>query len=364
MIGTVSLAFCIGAFTPELAEVQRRRASNARAAFAAAVQDPLLKSAAHSPLDLAALICSEERCADPFLRPSHVAESIRSSVEQIVTPAAKRISLTRTLGDDVCSKAITTAVAATLFGVKGAPDARDGEGFFSSQPQDALDCLDPQNLYLDTVLTRQCGVPLATSLIAAEACAQMDVPMVGLRSLNTLLLAPLDGSSFVLDCFRGGQVLSDDEAAAALAERTMGTAVAVEQLQQRGSAQSVVDGTRQLAAMRCAPMTALQWGAEILRELKEMHEESGDCVRLLGACDRLRMIGAHSRLAVSNEEMRECAGQLALCIHRLGWTQRRNEARALLHGILRSYDETVGAWDPDEPARIQSLLDDPWFAEA
>ena len=81
--------------------------------------------------------------------------------------------------------------------------------------------------------------------------------------------------------------------------------------------------------MRTAPMTALQWGAEMLRTLKEMHEESEDVVRLLGVCDRMRMIGAHSRLAVSNEEMRECAGQLALCIHRLGWTQRRNEVRPL-----------------------------------
>ena len=100
----------------------------------------------------------------------------------------------------------------------------------------------------------------------------------------------------------------------------------------------------------------------MLRTLKEMHEESSDVVRLLGVCDRLRMIGAHSRLAVSNEEMRECAGQLALCIHRLGWTQRRNEARALLQGVLRSYEE-MGV-DPDEPARVEALLADPWFAEA
>ena len=121
-------------------------------------------------------------------------------------------------------------------------------------------------------------------------------------------------------------------------------------------------GRAQLAAMRASPMTALQWGAEYLGSLREMYDERGDVVRLIGVCDRLRMIGAHSRLAVGNDEMRELSGQLALCIHRLRWDQRRNEARALLQGLLRSSDEM--GLDPDEPARIEALLADPSFREA
>lgn len=360
MAAIATNAFVLGALitsSPELSEVQRRRASNARAAFAAAVQDPLLKDPFQSPLELACLIVAEERCADPFLRPSHVAEGIRSSVEQIITPASKRITLSRQIAE-VGSEAIATAVTNTLFGSHGSPDDEDAGAFFALESNTESDEL----LYLDTVLARRRGVPLATSLIACEACAQLGLPMVGLRSPTALLLAPADGTPFVLDCFSGGGIRSDDDAAAALSERLAGDLPVTGSALPQASSPTPAGGQRQLAAMRRAPMTALQWGAEVLRALKEVHEESGDVVRLLGACDRLRMIGAHSRLAVSNDEMRECSGQLALCIHRLGWVQRRNEARALLHGVLRSHDEMGN--DPGEPARVQSLLDDPWFAEA
>ena len=117
-------------------------------------------------------------------------------------PAAKRSSLTRSLGggDEVGGEAIATAVATTLFGSPGAPDdaLQSDSSFFACLPRDAfntheedlLDYFDPQNLYLDTVLARRRGVPLATSVIAVEACAQMGLPMVGLRSPTALLLAP------------------------------------------------------------------------------------------------------------------------------------------------------------------------------
>ena len=38
------------------------------------------------------------------------------------------------------------------------------------------------------------------------------------------------------------------------------------------------------------------------------------------------------------------------------------QARALLEGVLRSYEE-MGV-DPEEPARVEELLADPWFAAA
>lgn len=373
--------------SPDLLECQRRRTSNARAAFAAAVQNPLLKDPRqHNPIELISLIVAEERCTDPTLQmPSDVAASLKSRIEQISTPASKRIALTRALGADagsseasstatmaVSSESIARAVATTLFGSPGAPDddTSDDNGFFLSEShepfnvyEDALlQYYNPERLYLDTVLSNRRGVPLATSLIALEACSQLGLHMVGLRSPTALLLAPADGTPFLLDCFRGGVVMDDDSAAAALAERLAPGVGAVLQSgdEQRGKL-VIKAGKAQLAAMRAAPMTSLQWGAEMLRMLREMHEEEGDVVRLLGACDRLRMIGAHSRLAVSNEEMRECAGQLALCIFKLGWTQRRNEARMLLKGVLRSHAE-MGT-DPDEPRRVEELLEQPWFNE-
>ena len=71
----------------------------------------------------------------------------------------------------------------------------------------------------------------------------------------------------------------------------------------------------------------------------------------------MREIAKHSRLAVSDDEVREISGQLALCIYALRWTQRRAEARALLRGLLRS------AEDMSEVDRIKDLLAQPWFEE-
>jgi len=380
-------ALCLGSLInlPDLSEVQRRRGSNARAAFSAAVQNPMLKDPLQPglPLELAALIVAEERSGDPMLMPSHISSGIRSKIEQITAPAGKRIALSRALsgGGEVASEVTATAVATTLFGSHGAPDDGAKASFFTCRPhepfdvreEDLKDYFDPQNLYLDSVLRRRKGVPLATSLIAAEACAQLGLTMVGLRSPTALLLAPADGTPIVLDCFRGGMVMGDEDAVAALSERLLpadlssglspgGEGTAVPAGDGQAEERSMATGRAQLAAMRASPMTALQWGAEYLGSLREMYDERGDVVRLIGVCDRLRMIGAHSRLAVGNDEMRELSGQLALCIHRLRWDQRRNEARALLRGLLRSFDEM--GFDPDEPARIEALLADPWFQEA
>ena len=95
-------------------------------------------------------------------------------------------------------ESIARAVATTLFGSPGAPDddTSDDNGFFLSEShepfnvyEDALlQYYNPERLYLDTVLSTRRGVPLATSLIALEACSQLGLHMVGLRSPTALLL--------------------------------------------------------------------------------------------------------------------------------------------------------------------------------
>ena len=117
--------------------------------------------------------------------------------------------------------------------------------------------------------------------------------------------------------------------------------------------------------------SSLSEAARTLRNLRGIYTQTGDVVRLLGTVDRLRAIGAHSRLAVSDAEMRECAGQLALCLHAVRWEQRREEARLLLEGLLRYDDEARargGAGDGGaveevvDRERIERLLMEPWFA--
>ena len=341
--------------SPDLLEAQRRHASNARAAFSAAVQDPILKDPLHNPLELAALIAAEERAADCMVMPRHILERISSDIEQSVAPAAKRVSLSRMVGSEVGSESIAVAVSSALFGNSGAPDdvqvsEEDERGFFFSGSL-SVDYYDPRNSFLDSVLERKQGIPISLSLIAAEACRSMGCPMVGLNAPAHLLLAPADGSSFVVDCFNGGVIMSEDEAASFIAPR-LGRAVA-----SAAASEQLEAGRTALKQLRASPMTALQWGARMLRNLRGIHTNSGDVVRLLGVCDRMRLIGAHSRLAVSDDEVRECAAQVALCVYALRWTQRRNEARVLLRGLRRSSE------DDEESARIDDLLSQPWFKE-
>lgn len=355
----------------QLLEVQRRRTSNARAAFGAAVMLPQLKDPLHNPTELFSLIAAEERCADATLMPHHVSTRIQSTLEQIVAPAAQRVALSKSLGNEVKPEDVATSVTTALFGSDAPDDAQNSEPYFQRGLYDPrafeTDYDDPSNYFIDQVLERRQGVPLATSLIASAACAQLDMPMVGLRARDALLLAPADGSPFFIDCFMGGGVISEEAAAALIASRLpAGARMAREETSSEEDAEEakrrLAIGRRQLAALRSTPMTALQWGADLLRSLRRVHEERSDVVRLVGVLDRLRMIGAQSRLAVSDVEMREYAGQLALCIFQLGWEPRRGEARILLQGCLRSHAE-MGT-DPDEPRRIEALLAEPWFLAA
>lgn len=369
-----------------LLEAQRRRSSNARAAFSAAVRDPIHKDPNWSPLELVSLIAAEEHCADVSLMPHHVSSRIRSEIEQLVAPAAQRLALDKAMGSEVKPEVVCASVATALFGTKGAPDDADGENdFFTPLSRDPLTMpdadlaayYDPANLFLDRVLERRQGVPLAVSIVAADACSQLGVPMVGLATPSAVLLAPAqsppppsplpaqDGddaspppaspSAFVLDCSTGTGVLTEDEAACSLAAELCDVTGASEE-------KVLAYGRVALRQLRASPLTALQWGASVLRSLRDAHEEEEDVVRLLGVCDRLRLIGSVSRLAVSDEESREYAGQVALCIYTLKWEQRRNEARILLRGLLRFADEEDGVLE--ERMRMEALLQDPWFADA
>ena len=347
-------AFAVALDTgPLLLEAQRRHSSNARAAFAASVSSPLLKDPLHNPLELAALIAAEEQHTVQL--PSRFSTRIESGIEQIVAPAAQRIALSKRMGCDIGAETIATAVSSTLFGTGGGSlDDEDAEGGYFRGA--GVDYYDPQNSYLDCVLERRQGIPISLSLITASACAQLGLPMVGLNSPGHLLLAPADGSPFVLNCYHASDqhsaIMTEDEAAIFIGQR----------LQPRAAARAGTDPEQQLdlgrtalRSLRASPMTALSWGARILRNLRGIHTASGDAMRLIGVCDRLRSIGAHSRIAVGDDEMRECAAQVALCIYALKWTQRRTEARRLLLGLLSSCD------DETERLRIEDLLAQPWF---
>lgn len=340
----------------ELLEAQHRQSSNARAAFNAAVMDPLFKDPHHDPLELACLIAAEERFAERTVMPRHITDRIHSDIEQIAAPASKRVSLDRMFGTEVNQETIAVAVSSALFGTGAAPDdATVGEelGFFRGA---SVDYYDPRNSFLDHVLDRREGIPISLSLVAADACKQLGCPMVGLNAPSHLLLAPADPNErWVLDCFNGGAVMSEEEAAIFVATNLGNLA---NRPPSSGSDDDELQAGRTLLAnLRASPMTPLQWAARMLRNLRSIYSSSGDVVRLLGVADRMRQIGGHSRIAVSDAEMRQCAAQVALCVYALRWTQRRSEALTLLAGLRRS------AVDEAERARIDQLVAEPWFRE-
>ena len=159
----ITLAFVSGALTSRdcLQEAQRRRSSNARAAFVSAVRDPMLKQATFSPLEFASMIAAEEQCSNAVM-PHHISSRIRSEIEQLVAPAAQRLALSRTVGD-VGPENIASAVATTLFGSNSPDDAESAEGFFKpmasdpfSMPAASVDqYYDASNTFLDSVLQRR-----------------------------------------------------------------------------------------------------------------------------------------------------------------------------------------------------------------
>jgi regulator of sirC expression with transglutaminase-like and TPR domain len=368
----VTSAAAIGALSSSTAllDAQRRHNSNAREAFKSAVQARI-----DSPLELASLIAAEEHHSDAL--PRDVATRISAGIDQACALASKRIALSKLVGHDVGPEQIANAVSKSLFGSgAGAADDVTEESFFRGG--EGPDYYDPRNSFIDEVLDRRQGIPISLSLIAMEACAQLGLPMVGLNAPMHLLLAPADTSvPFVLDSFGGNGLMTEDKAANFIGARLSDRGGPSVGMSGSGGAQTRHDGKlgqQALSALRASPMSSLSWSARILRNLRGVYMQSGDAARLLGVCDRLRLIGGVSRVAVSDAEMRACAGQVALCIFLLRWTQRRAEARRLLLGLRRdaignAASATGGGAGGDEAAaeeelaRIDELLAAPWFCE-
>ena len=57
-----------------------------------------------------------------MLMPHHVSSRIQGTLEQVIAPAAKRLSLERTLGGEPSNEAVAIAVTTVLFGSSEAPD--------------------------------------------------------------------------------------------------------------------------------------------------------------------------------------------------------------------------------------------------
>ena len=331
----------------KLRVAEARWASSARSRLATALKSPDAKA-----YDLAVLLAAEERFADDV---DVFVDRVDSYIASLTEAASSRLRLGALIGGDPSEPgAIAQAVSTTLFG-SGAPDDCETP-FFAGSAQASYH--DPANSFLDSVLERRVGIPISLSVIYAECCGRLGLDVVGLNAPAHLLVAPADSSiPFVVDPFDGGSLL-DLDSAAALVARNAGYSTDLT----LGGA--VVDGGAErgrilLTSLRRRPMTAQMWCSRMLRNLRSVHTQADDVVRVLGAAERLRLVGQASAGASSPAEQMDCAVQQAYALWALRWDSRRGEARQLLVEMLREGSDLP----PDDRAQVAGLLADGWFHE-
>ena len=132
------------------------------------------------------------------------------------------------------------------------------------------------------------------------------------------------------------------------------------------------EGERALVSLAQAPLAApcgdapkahpsLRAGALLLKGLSGAATARGDLVRLVSAADRMLVLARSVDRTVMVAEWQPAAVDVASCCVALDWTERRDEARALLDEALRP--------DRIRPGRVAShrgrlLRSDAWFDAA
>ncbi len=90
------------------------------------------------------------------------------------------------------------------------------------------DYYDPRNSYLNDVLQRRTGLPIALGVVLLEVGRRLELPLEGVGFPGNFLVRLHDGrQDYFLDPFRGGRVL-DREECQSLLERALGPTVLLE----------------------------------------------------------------------------------------------------------------------------------------
>ena len=284
-----------------LRRARARRASTARGNFVDLV------SARSSLFDVAASIAEEENTVAPAFA--------KACVDDLSKLAAARLSLTSALGDggnkyEGEAGRVAAAVAATLGDWRVDAESTPDEPFL-----------------VDAVVARDAGSAPAVLAVVDEVSRAASQGRVGVGA--------------VADRGRAA-VLVDGEGRRALVS-----------LSQKPVAAPLA------ASPRAHP--SLRAGALLLKGLQGAATARGDLVRLVSAADRLLVLARSVDRTVTLSEWQQAAVDVASCCVALDWTERRDEARALLDEALRP--------DRVRPGRAAShrgrlLRSDAWFDAA
>lgn len=129
---------------------------------------------------------------------------------------------------------------------------------------------DPRNSFLNEVLTRRVGIPIMLSLLYIEVGRRVGIPLVGLGMPYHFMVKHPEVDDLLIDRFRRGILLSIDECAERLRERS--------------------DGSVKWDDRFLIPVTGREFVARILRNLKAIYLHKSDFERALNTLDRLLIV--------------------------------------------------------------------------
>ncbi len=132
------------------------------------------------------------------------------------------------------------------------------------------DYYDPRNSFLNEVLTLRVGIPILLSLLYIEVGRRVGVPLVGVGLPYHFMVKHPDVDDLLVDPFSGGILLSIDECAERLRERS--------------------DGSVQWDDRFLIPVTGREFIARILRNLKAIYLHKSDFAHALQTLDRLLIV--------------------------------------------------------------------------
>lgn len=134
-----------------------------------------------------------------------------------------------------------------------------------------VDYYDPRNSFLNEVIDRRTGIPITLSLVYLAIARRVGLPMVGINMPGHFLIRPvIEDAEICVDAFHQGEILFPQDCEARLAQM-YGRPVALEP-----------------AFLQA--VTARQYLARMLTNLKMTYINRGDLQHALAAIDRLLLL--------------------------------------------------------------------------
>jgi regulator of sirC expression with transglutaminase-like and TPR domain len=133
------------------------------------------------------------------------------------------------------------------------------------------DYYDPRNSFLNEVLDRRTGIPITLALVYLAIARRLDFPMVGIGMPGHFLMRPIGGDlEIFVDAFNGGEVLFIQDCHDRLNQ--------------------LYGSTVEFLPQFLEPVTAQQFLARMLTNLKMIYLRRGDVLRGLAAIERILLL--------------------------------------------------------------------------